>query len=125
MRDSDARAKAHVWGLRAETYVKLYLMAKGYRILAQRFAVEQGEVDLIALRRDVIAFVEVKARADFEAAFDAVTAQKRRRLSTAARVWLSRNPWTHGMTYRGDIALVTPRRLPRHLEDAYTLALGQ
>ena len=118
------RKRAHLWGMRAETVAALYLMAKGYRILERRFTVEQGEVDLIARRGGVIAFVEVKARDDFAAAFAAVTRQKVRRLSTAARIWLARNAWSNGLTYRGDVALVTPRRLPRHLEDAYTLRLS-
>jgi putative endonuclease len=124
LKGGQKRAKAHLWGLRSETLVALLLMAKGYRVLARRFAVDQGEVDLIVRRGDVIAFVEVKARQRAETAFDAVTPQKIRRLSTAARVWLARNPWANEFTLRGDLGIVAPRRLPRHLEDAYRLWLS-
>ncbi len=124
MKGGDRRAKAHLWGLRSETFVALWLMAKGYRVLARRFAVDQGEVDLIVRRGDVIAFVEVKARQQMQTAFDALTPQKIRRLSIAARVWVARNPWATAFTLRGDLALVAPRRLPRHVEDAYRLWLS-
>ena len=38
-------------------------MAKGYRILAKRFRTPYGEIDLVARKRNLIAFIEVKARA--------------------------------------------------------------
>ena len=69
------------------------LRLKGYRILARRFVVSGGEIDLIARRGGSIAFVEVKARADLEIAAISISATKRRRIARAARVWLARNPW--------------------------------
>ena len=44
-------------------------------------------------RGATIAFVEVKARDDLDAAAAAITEAKRRRIGRAARVWLARNPW--------------------------------
>ena len=120
----DRRKRAHIWGLRAESVAAIYLMAKGYWILDRRFAVDQGEIDLVARKGEVISFVEVKARETFEVAFDAVTRQKVRRISTAANVWRVRNAWANGLILRGDIVLVAPRRLPRHHEDAYTLRIS-
>ena len=38
-------------------------MARGYRILARRFRTPHGEIDIVARRGGLIAFVEVKARA--------------------------------------------------------------
>jgi len=119
----ERRRSAHRWGLRAETLAALALMVKGYRVIERRFAVRQGEIDLIALRGDTLAFVEVKARPDLASALDAVTPQKVRRISAAARVWLARNPWGVALAARGDVVWIAPRRLPRHLADAYTLQL--
>jgi hypothetical protein len=48
----------------------------------------------------VIAFVEVKARADLEVAALSISATKRRRIARAARVGLTRNPWAAGLTLR-------------------------
>jgi hypothetical protein len=41
----------------------------------------------------------------------------------ADRVWLTRNPWAAGLTYRGDAVFVARGRLPRHEPDAYRLMI--
>jgi putative endonuclease len=120
---TERRRGAHFYGLRAESIAALVLRLKGYRILARRFVVNGGEIDLIARRGGSIAFVEVKARADLEMAAISISATKRRRIARAARVWLARNPWAVGLTLRGDAILVAPRRLPRHAPSAYRLEI--
>jgi putative endonuclease len=115
------RLGAHRFGLKAESIAALMLQVKGYRILARRFVVSGGEIDLIVKRGGSIAFVEVKARADLEVAATSISATKRRRISLAARVWLTRNAWAAGLTLRGDAVFVAPRRLPRHQPAAYSL----
>jgi len=120
---TERRRGAHLYGLKAESIAALVLRLKGYSILAQRFVVSGGEIDLIARRGGVIAFVEVKARADLEVAAIAISATKRRRIARAARFWLSRNQWAAGLTLRGDAIFIAPRRLPRHLPDAYRLMI--
>jgi putative endonuclease len=120
---TERRRGAHLFGLKAESLAVLLLRLKGYSIVARRYTISGGEIDLIARRGDSIAFVEVKARADLEAAADAISATKRRRISRAARVWLARNPWAAGLTLRGDAVFVAPRRLPRHAPSAYRLEI--
>ena len=105
-RRTERRREAHIYGLRAESIAALLLRLKGYTILARRFVVSGGEIDLVARRGDSIAFVEVKARADLEVAAIAIGATKQRRISRAARVWLMRNPWAAGLTLRGDAVFV-------------------
>ena len=87
------RRGAYLFGLKAESLAALLLRLKGYSILARRYAVSGGEIDIIARRGGSIAFVEVKARADLDMAADSITAAKRRRIARGARVWLARNPW--------------------------------
>ena len=120
---TERRREAHIYGLKAESIAALILRLKGYSILARRFVVSGGEIDLIARRGGVIAFVEVKARADLEVAAIAISATKQRRIARAARVWLTRNQWAAGLTLRGDAVFIAPRRLPRHLPDAYRLMI--
>ena len=60
-------------------------MAKGYRILAKRFRTPYGEIDLVARRRNLLAFVEVKARARLDDAAYAVTPRQQRRIIDAAQ----------------------------------------
>ena len=120
---TERRREAHLYGLRAESIAALLLRFKGYTILARRFVVSGGEIDLVARRGGSIAFVEVKARADLDNAAVAISATKRRRIARAARVWLTRNPWAAGMTYRIDAIFVARGRLPRHERDAYRLEI--
>jgi putative endonuclease len=116
-----AKRRAHVFGLRAEWIAAAWLSLKGYRIIGRRFSVAGGEIDIIARRGTTIAFVEVKARPFLDDAATAINEIKRRRISLAARVWLTRNPWAMSATLRGDAVFVAPGRLPRHLPAAYLL----
>lgn len=60
---SPERVAAFRTGLSAESRAAALLMAKGYRILAKRFKTPYGEINLVAKKRNLIAFIEVKARA--------------------------------------------------------------
>lgn len=98
------------------------LRLKGYRILARRYLVKGGEIDLIAARGDVVAFVEVKQRSAIGTALVAIDAQKRRRLARAARVFVARRG-SAGLTYRADAVFCAPWRWPRHVVDAFELEI--
>jgi putative endonuclease len=67
------RTAAEKRGRTGETLAALYLRLKGYRILARRVRTPVGEIDLIAEKSGVIAFVEVKARTQADTALSAVT----------------------------------------------------
>lgn len=113
------RRKALRRGHLAEYLAALYLMAKGYRILAVRYRTKAGEIDLIARKRDLIACIEVKARASEGSAVFAVTGTAQHRIRAASDVWLARQPDPHRLSLRYDIVAVLPWRLPRHLPDAF------
>ncbi len=117
------RQAARLFGRRAEWLAAALLMAKGYRILARGYRVAGGEIDIIALRGAAVAFVEVKARPDLDAAATAITPVKIARLSRAARVWLVANPWAAHRTLRADAVFLAPWRLPRHVVAAAELSL--
>ncbi len=110
-------------GRLAETLAAAVLLFKGWRVLAMRYAAAGGEIDVVALRGEVIAFVEVKARRDRDAALLAVDGTKQERFSRAVRHWLTRNPWAGSKVLRADAVLVMPWRLPVHVPDAFTLRL--
>lgn len=113
------RRRAEKRGHAAEYWAALYLMLKGYRILALRYRTPLGEIDLIARRKDVIAFIEVKARKLEKGAVDAVSLNSQRRIRAAADLWLSRRRDAHRLSLRFDIVAVLPRRLPVHFIDAF------
>ena len=116
---SPARVAAFRTGLSAETRAAAYLMAKGYRILAKRYRTPYGEIDLVARRRHLVAFIEVKARASLDEAAYAVTPRQQRRIIDAAQAWLMAHPEHADFELRFDVMLIAPRRLPRHLLAAF------
>ncbi|QFU17581.1 YraN family protein [Microvirga thermotolerans] len=121
---AERRRRTFSYGQRAEWIALLFLLSKGYRPLAWRFSAAGGEIDLIVARGRTVAFVEVKARSAMDDALVAIGAAKRRRFARAARAWLSRHPWTAGMTWRADAVFVAPRRWPRHVEAAFELEIA-
>ena len=94
-------------------------MAKGYRILAKRFRTPYGEIDLVAKKRNLLAFIEVKARASLDEAAYAVTPRQQARIIDAAQAWLMAHPEHAEFDLRFDAILIAPRRLPRHLLAAF------
>jgi putative endonuclease len=116
---SPERLAAFRTGLSAEARAAIYLMAKGYRILAKRFRTPHGEIDLIAKRRNLVAFVEVKARATLDDAAFAVTPRQQNRIIDAAQGWLIAHPEHAELELRFDVILIAPRHLPRHLLAAF------
>ena len=68
------RKRQQAWrrGRRSEALARLVLRLAGYRILAYGHRTSPGEIDIIARRGAILAFVEVKARADFGQAADAL-----------------------------------------------------
>ena len=116
---SPERVAAFRTGLSAESRAAAYLMAKGYRILAKRFRTPYGEIDIVARRRHLVAFIEVKARASLDEAAYAVTPRQQQRIVEAAQAWLMAHPEHADFELRFDAMLIAPRRLPRHLLAAF------
>ncbi|WP_404286918.1 YraN family protein [Microvirga sp. RSM25] len=120
----ERRRATFLRGHRAEWIALLFLVMKGYRPLARRYAASGGEIDLIVVRGDTIAFVEVKARGLMDDALSAITARKRQRFSRAVRTWLTRNAWAQGKTWRADAVFIAPKRWPRHIVSAFELEIS-
>ena len=113
------RVAAFGLGLSAESRAAAYLIAKGYRILSRRWKSPVGEIDIVARRHRLLVFVEVKARADLDAAAEAVLPRQRQRIAAAAEAWLATYPDPKIIDMRFDAILVAPGKLPRHIPAAF------
>lgn len=85
-------SKSVTIGQETENLAAEYLVSQGYKILARNVRLGSGELDIVAEKSGVVYFVEVKARkrGSQVAAHEAITADKQRRLVSAARAWLQR-----------------------------------
>jgi putative endonuclease len=113
------RVAAFRTGISAESRAAAFLIAKGYRILAKRYRTSHGEIDIVARRRELIAFVEVKARNSLDEAAYAVTPRQQQRIIAAAQGWLAAHPEHAEFELRFDAMLIAPRSLPRHVLAAF------
>ena len=116
---ADWTDERHQRGLAAEEQAIRYLQSRGWEILEHRFRAGRIELDVVARRGHLVAFVEVKARrgAAFGSPLEAVTGAKRREIVKAARVWMDR----HGRradVYRFDCIAIVDNKL-EHVEDAF------
>ncbi|HVJ70396.1 MAG TPA: YraN family protein [Sphingomicrobium sp.] len=112
------RQLAEARGRRAEDLGAWWLRLKGWRILARRARVPGGEVDLIARRGKIVAFVEVKQRGTEEAAAWALDEYRLRRVAAAAERLAPRYARTDDII-RIDAMFIVPRSLPRHLPNVW------
>src|SRR3954452_3117091 len=116
---SPDRVAAHLVGLSAESRAAAYLIAKGYRIVARRFRSPVGEVDIVARRRGVLVFVEVKARNTLDDAALSLLPRQQQRIAAAAGAWLAAHPEDAENDMRFDAILVAPGKVPRHIPAAF------
>ena len=112
------RRAAEQRGRGAENLACWYLRLHGWRIVARRARVPGGEVDVVARRGRILAFVEVKARATDEAAAFALDEFRLRRVATAAER-LAPRYMRHGDDIRIDAIYIVPRRWPRHVTNVW------
>lgn len=111
------RREAEQRGRRGEALAAWYLRLKGWRILAQRVKSPRGEIDLVARRGRLVAFIEVKWRrnaADLDFAIDEWRLRRvRAAVESAAHRWMK-----PGDDMRIDVVLLAPGRWPRHIANA-------
>ncbi len=117
-KSTSARRQSERSGRRSEWIAALALQLKGYRVLQRRFRAHGGEIDLIAQRGRVVAFIEVKRRKVIDDAVGAVTARARRRIERAADMFVARHPYLAECEWRYDIVAIAPWRL-KHLRGAW------
>jgi putative endonuclease len=117
--NAGAKRRAFRRGHSAEIICLWHLRLRGYRIVARRFRVAAGEIDLIARRGGVLAAIEVKARSTSAAAGEAVSSHQRRRVVRALEHFLATRPDLASLTFRFDVMIVVPGRWPRHIMAAW------
>jgi putative endonuclease len=112
-----------VFGELGERVAERWLKRKGWRILERRFRNGHRDIDLVAERDGMVAFVEVKARrgVEFGDPVEAVHWRKQRELARSASIWIDRFG-TPQRNYRFDVIgiLVQGERVRvRHVENAF------
>lgn len=111
--------RAHASGVDAEALACAALEREGWTVLGRRVRTEAGEVDAIAERDGLVAFVEVKRRPTLSGAAWALTPSQRARLTAAAEILLAANPEWGRAGVRFDLLLVDAAGAVRRIADAF------
>lgn len=119
MRSNSTKINAWKWGLWAEWYGALWLRLKGYKILERRYKTPVGEIDVIAKKGKLIAFVEVKYRPTLDEAAFSITRTQQMRIRRAASYYLALHQDVGSFDLRFDALLMTPHGRLRHLKNAW------
>lgn len=104
-------------GLLGEARAAMYLRRQGMRILERRWRAAHGEIDLIAREGNTIVFVEVKTRlrGRLDSGLQAVNAEKRGHIRSAARQYLREH---NEAPFRFDVIEISAAGL-RHIKNAF------
>lgn len=113
-------------GDRGEDLAAAHLQRAGWTLLHRNFRMGRKEIDLVARRGEVVAFVEVKTRGGlgYGHPLEAITWRKRREIQQVAGAWIDQHG-RPGDTYRFDAVAVLVRAGGepdvQHLEDAWRM----
>ncbi len=82
-------------GRQAEDAAAQYLVSKKFEVLAQNWRTRWCEIDIVAKKKNIIYFVEVKYRksSDFGGGLEYITPTKHKQMKFAAEFWVSNNDW--------------------------------
>jgi len=107
-------------GQAGEEAAALHLEEKGMRILERNFRSRRGEVDLIAIDREILVFAEVKAWSSYgiDALEQALDAKKQRKIIETSKYFLSLHREYRYMAIRYDVIFISPEGIT-HLASAF------
>jgi putative endonuclease len=114
-------SRAHASGLDAEALACAALVRDGWTVLGRRLRTAAGEVDAVAEKDGLVAFLEVKHRPSLAGAAHALSPRQRARLLGAAEILLAENPDWGRAGVRFDVILVDAAGLVRRIADAFRL----
>lgn len=115
--------RAEATGRSGEAAAVAALDGDGWSVLGRRVRTPAGEIDLVAERSGLLAFIEVKARDSLRAAAEALRPRQRSRLLAAGECWMAANPACGAAGVRFDAMLVAADGSVRRVADAFRLGM--
>ena len=114
---------AQQMGQEAEDYAIRFLRKKGFTIKARNYRYQQAEIDIIAKKRRLLVFIEVKARSNdrFGDPETFVSARQKALIRAAATYYILTHDWKHAIRF--DIIALSQQPdgqlQPTYFEDAF------
>ena len=97
----------HKTGVDGEQYVADYLASQKFSIVDQNFRTQLGEIDIIAQKKDTVAFVEVKTRKSKPFSMHGlISPSKQQKIIRAAKQYIAQRSFKKDLLFRFDVALL-------------------
>lgn len=98
-----------------------YMIDKGYEILSRNFSKPYGEIDIIAIKDDIICFVEVKTRKSTQYGYprEAVNYHKQQRIIKASQIFMMENNMNNYFMRFDVCEVFTESRKINYIENAF------
>ena len=93
----------------AEERAVVFLQESGFRIIKRNFYSRFGEIDIIAIKDDILHFVEVKSAVEYELAIQNLTPKKLSRIIKTGDIYMKKNGLDVDFVY--DAVIVTPKAI--------------
>jgi len=117
----EARNSRSALGREGEAAAGSLLTGEGWTILASNFRTGRGEIDIVATKDDIVAFVEVK-RWNRSGPLDlrnSIDRRKIARIIETSKIFLAKYRQYSGKQIRYDVFLLSPDRQPARYEGAF------
>lgn len=115
------RKNSYLFGIFAEYIAIIFLILRGYKILKKRYKNYYGEIDLIALKRNLLIIIEVKARRNLQKdnhdIESLISNKQKNRIKKSSSFFISKNAKYKDLGVRFDLIIVEKFRLPFHIKD--------
>ena len=116
-----------ITGNEGENRAVQFLLENGYKILFRNWRLNIGEIDIIALKEDVLVFVEVKTmpNSTLDMLKSVLNAQKQKRIIKMSKCFLQNNREYNDRYIRFDVIILDMKGLPPvyHIENAFSESL--
>ena len=106
-------------GQKAEDAACRYLERYGYQIVERNCRHGRGELDIVAVKDELLVFVEVKGHQQRESSLLAMHSDKCQRIISAAVLWQAKHQEYSTLQCRFDLLIVAPAKnsfLPQAIE---------
>jgi len=110
-------------GKDGETLAEKYLKNIGMKIIAKNYHTSLGEIDLVAIDKKEIVFIEVKTRTkSIENAKSSISYKKQQKIKMSANIFLTKHENLQDMFTRFDVILILANKnnyYIKHIKDAF------
>lgn len=113
--------RGHKRGQWGELYVRLWLIMRRWTILKHQWKTPLGEIDIIAQKGRLIAFIEVKNHASYDDSRSVITPKQQKRIINAARFFIKEHPAYASHDMRFDAILLHQWWAVEHIADAWRI----